>query len=267
MSSNKQIEATAAEWLARRDRGDWNDAGQAALSEWLRTSTAHRVAYLRLEAAWQQAGRLKALGAGVAPNLIPPPGAWAGSPFFDVAPPESPPPESTPRKAPHRWIYGIAASLVLCALGPVVWHFYGPQGASYETAVGGLEAVPLAGGSHIALNSGSEVEVTVTAKERRVELNHGEAFFEVAKDPSRPFVVRAGNARVIAVGTQFSVRRDGEDVEVVVIEGRVRVERDAEFSKGSPPTLLAAGGVARSDGSGVLVEQKPIPEAEEILSW
>jgi transmembrane sensor len=99
-----------------------------------------------------------------------------------------------------------------------------------------------------------------------VELNHGEAFFEVAKDPTRPFVVKAGHARVIAVGTQFSVRREGDQVDVVVIEGHVRVERDHQ-TEGAPPALLAPGDVARSDGQGVLVQEKPLPEAEAILSW
>ena len=78
--------------------------------------------------------------------------------------------------------------------------------------------------------------------------------------------MRAGHARVIAVGTQFSVRRDGDQVEVVVIEGHVRVERDNQ-NIGAPPALLAPGDVARSDGSGVLVQQKPLPVAEESLSW
>ena len=63
--NSKQIETTASEWLARRDSGNWSEADQSSLNDWLRASTAHRVAYLRLEAAWAEAGRLKALGAGV----------------------------------------------------------------------------------------------------------------------------------------------------------------------------------------------------------
>jgi transmembrane sensor len=264
--SLKAIETTASEWLARRDSGPWSEADQAGLNDWLRASTAHRVAYLRLETAWAEAGRLKALGAGLPLDHVPPPGALGNNPFFKNAESGTPLPASAPKKSPRRWPYALAASVVLCAVSAIGWHFYTPRNTSYETIVGGLEAIPLSDGSHMTLNSDSEVQVAVTAKERGVELNHGEAFFEVAKDPTRPFIVKAGHARIIAVGTQFSVRREGDQVDVVVIEGHVRVERDNQ-STGAPPALLAPGDVARSDGQGVLVQEKPLPEAEAILSW
>jgi transmembrane sensor len=266
MSSLKSIEESASVWLARRDSGKWSDADQAGLSDWLRASTAHRVAYLRLEAAWAEAGRLKALGAGLPLDHVPPLGALGNNPFFKSAESGIALPSGAPKKTPRRWPYALAASVLLCVVGAIAWRFYTPHNATYETIVGGLEAVPLADGSHMTLNSDSEVQVAVTAKERGVELNHGEAFFEVAKDPTRPFIVRAGHARVIAVGTQFSVRREGDQVDVVVIEGHVRVERDNQPA-GAPPALLAPGDVARSDGQGVLVQEKPLPEAEAILSW
>jgi len=263
--NSKQIEATASEWLARRDSGKWSDADQADLNDWLCASTSHRVAYLRLEAAWAEAGRLKALGAGLSPDHIPAPGPLGSHPFFKTES-DTTIPVSAPIKPKSRRPHALAASIVLCAVGAASWHFYKAHTASYETIVGGLEAIPLSDGSHMTLNSDSEVQVAVTAKERCVEINHGEAFFEVVKDPTRPFVVRAGHARIIAVGTQFSVRREGDQVDVVVVEGHVRVERDNQ-SSGVPPALLAPGDVARSDGFGVLVQQKPLPQAEESLSW
>jgi transmembrane sensor len=270
--SSEQIEQAAALWLARRDQGSWSAAEQAGLGEWLCASTAHRVAFLRLEAAWQQAARLKALGAGVTHGQIPPPGAWPHARFFDGKPDEAAPLAAQTGKPVkplklRRWRYGLAVSLLIAVLGGLGWYIRGSGGSSYETVIGGLEAVPLADGSNITLNSDSEVHVAVTEKERRVVLTHGEAFFEVAKDPARPFVVRAGHARIIAVGTRFSVRRDGDDVSVVVIEGRVRMERDEKAAATLPATLLAAGNIARSDAAGVLVEEKPLPVAEEILSW
>jgi transmembrane sensor len=54
-----QVEKTAAAWLARRDAGNWNSRDEAKLATWLDASTAHRVAYLRLEAAWERARHLK----------------------------------------------------------------------------------------------------------------------------------------------------------------------------------------------------------------
>lgn len=67
------IERSAAGWLARRDRGC---ADPAALEAWLAADTAHRVAYLRLRAAWDEAGRLQALGAGLRGDGPPPRGHW-----------------------------------------------------------------------------------------------------------------------------------------------------------------------------------------------
>ena len=77
MHDSIQIEEIAAAWLARRDGDGWSAADQAALTDWLDASTAHRVAYIRLEAAWQRARRFKALTGGVSPGDVPPPGKWA----------------------------------------------------------------------------------------------------------------------------------------------------------------------------------------------
>jgi transmembrane sensor len=165
------------------------------------------------------------------------------------------------------WPIGIAVGIALAAIGVGLWYVATLRGSDYQTVVGSVQAVPLKDGSDITLNTNSEVRVAVTDTERRVDLTRGEAFFHIAKDPKRPFVVRAGSSRVIAVGTQFSVRRDGDEVSVVVVEGRVRVERADVSATLVPPTFLAAGGVARSDGAGVLVQAKSLPEAEQMLSW
>jgi transmembrane sensor len=63
MHDSLQIEEIAANWLARRDGECWSAGDQAALTAWLEAATAHRVAYIRLEAAWQKSRRLKILAA------------------------------------------------------------------------------------------------------------------------------------------------------------------------------------------------------------
>jgi transmembrane sensor len=133
--------------------------------------------------------------------------------------------------------------------------------SSYRTAVGGLASVPMSDGSKVILNTDSQIRVDVNRHERRVDLDRGEAFFEVARDANRPFVVHAGNKRVVAVGTKFSVRREADDLEVVVTEGKVRIE-----SAGSPQAV-AAGTVARASDAGVLLKKEDIAAAEESLSW
>ena len=111
-----------------------------------------------------------------------------------------------------------------------------------------------------------------TGSKSKDEKLKGEHCFEVAKNPNRPFVVVAGSKRVIAVGTAFSVRRNGNDVRVAVTEGRVRIddagERPASADAGDDgAATFAAGSVARATDAGVLIQHKPVPEIENDLSW
>jgi transmembrane sensor len=296
----QEIEDAASDWLIRRDSGAWTHEDQACFEDWLAGSTLHRVAFLRLERTWEDAARLKALGAGVRDELPPPRGRWNLSPFFEsrdqaVEPEHGEPtlvaetrednddPEDTlldgetlnagvsePIRAPATGearsrrpfrigTLSLAASLLLAVgVGAYVWVV--PEGGRYATPIGGVASVAMTDGSRVTLNTDTEIRVSLTLTERRVDLRRGEAFFEVAKDPKRPFVVSAGGKRVIAVGTQFSVRRDAEDVEVVVTEGKVRVEDAGE-------TVLTPGSIAHAGDAGVLVQRKTIPEAQEHLSW
>jgi transmembrane sensor len=290
-----KIDAVASDWLVRRESGGWSAADQARLDEWLNASTLNRVAFLRLELAWEDAARLKALGAGIAGDRPPPPGHWNLTPFFDSHISESSDNDpqtmlsgpaqhcgvsSTPSPAAARakplglrqrtFALACAAALLL-AVGGALYVTFAPSGERYATPVGGLASVPMADGSNITLNTDSQIRIALTDTERRVELRHGEAFFEVSKDPNRPFVVRAGDKRVIAVGTKFSVRREGDDIEIVVTEGKVRVEDGAAGQDsrvgGSAEVFLAPGSIARADDAGVLVQRRTLPEAEEHLSW
>src|SRR5690606_5824072 len=77
MDSSIRIERAAAAWLARRDADGWVARDQDELDDWLAASTAHRVAWLRLQAAWRESGRLKALGAGLPAGQVPVRGRWA----------------------------------------------------------------------------------------------------------------------------------------------------------------------------------------------
>lgn len=285
MESTERIEEQAAEWLVRRDSTDWSASDETRLQSWLDESVANAVAFIRLEVGWEQTRRLKALGPGLPKGVVPPPGQWQVSPFFDQAAQAQGLPGDLPervgsesvRTAPSRVritrLVGIAASLLI-AVG-AGGYFLAEQlrGDRYSTPLGGVAAVPMADGSRITLNTASEVRVDLTQSERRVELKHGEAFFEVAKDPSRPFVVEAGSKRVIAVGTKFSVRRDGGDVQVVVTEGEVRLESveapradDLELAS-TRVESLTPGKVARANAEGLLVERKQLEDLQEQLAW
>jgi transmembrane sensor len=304
MSTSRQIEAQAARWLARRDAPGWLPADEAALNAWLAESTAHMVAFVRLEAAWTASQKLKALAAGIPKGVIPAPGLWRRSRFLRsrsgsaVEPARAVTGARTGSRRRRLALYGLAASLVFAALVAGVWLFQ-PEGSVYRTAVGGLEAVPLTDGSKVTLNTDTDVRIELSPSERRVDLQHGEAFFEVAHDARRPFVVRAGDKRVVAVGTEFSVRRDGSQVWVVVTEGTVRLEPgdrrnelegdreqtlfnplssrpslsssatgvDPSSAGSADVVLLPAGSAAHAAETGVLVKEETAAEVEAALSW
>ena len=77
-----------------------------------------------------------------------------------------------------------------------------------------------------------------------------------------------GKSRVAAVGTRFSVRRNPEDVRVVVTEGKVRLEtRIGDDGRAQPVSLLPAGSVATAGRNGVLVRSVPVADAERYLEW
>jgi transmembrane sensor len=280
------IEEAASDWLIRRESGQWTDADRARFEQWLDASTLNRVAFLRLELAWEESARLKALGAGVPGDQPPPPGCWNVTPFFDSnrtavhGDTES----TSDGKARQRTRgMALAASVLLAVVAGIgTYPFWSSDADRYRTPIGGISSVPMPDGSKVTLNTASEIRVAVNENERRIDLRQGEAFFEVAKDPSRPFVVEAGRKRVVAVGTKFSVRRDGESVEVVVTEGKVRVEDasrplrsgavEASESPAPPPAaddpvFLTSGAIAYVDEAGVLVHRKSLAEAETHLSW
>jgi len=120
---------------------------------------------------------------------------------------------------------GSALAAGVAAMVGVRWRAAMP---TYSTRKGEIRLVPLQDGSSITLNTDSEVQVRYRSDERRVELVRGEGLFDVARDVTRPFQVMAGDTRVTAVGTSFTVKRlGGAPVEVMVREGVVEVARPA----------------------------------------
>jgi transmembrane sensor len=270
MDSTERIEAHAAAWLVKRDSGEWSDEDAAALNAWLDADIAHCVAFIRLEAAWEHTRRLQALGAGSVRGVTPPRGQWQISPLFEGL--QSPLTEEEhlrPAPRTRARLIAIAATLIM-ALGVGLYFATSLRtGDRYVTPIGGVSTVPMDDGSRVTLNTGSEVRIAVTAKARTVELEEGEAFFEVVHDINRPFVVSAGNKRVIAVGTRFSVRREKQGLRVLVTEGAVRIEDAALPARArvSAPAPLTAGTVASTGTLGVSIERIPLPEIEDQLSW
>lgn len=245
------IEASAADWIAERDRFDERlpPERQAALEEWLSAATAHRVAFLRLERAWRRANRLRALQSASPAILTPPPArrgpaAWLARPVV------------------QRTAAGLSLATLVLALG---LNLMGgrPQTVDYTTARGQRESVMLADGSKLTLNTATQLRTEVTAQARQVWLENGEAFFDIAHDATRPFVVHAGKQTVTVLGTKFSLLREGEKLRVAVLEGRVQVQAEQT----GRATVLTRDDTALADAGNLLVTKLSPQQLSANLSW
>lgn len=129
-----------------------------------------------------------------------------------------------------------ALTVMLIMVAALFWTI---RPISYETQVGEQRFVTLEDGSRVRLNTDSRLELRFSKRGRRIDLDRGQAFFEVAHDQSRPFVVRIGNAQVTALGTRFDVRRENGDIRVVLADGSIAVA-DGN-TPGSAPQRLRSG--------------------------
>ncbi|GIX29641.1 MAG: iron dicitrate transporter FecR [Porticoccaceae bacterium] len=232
-----RIAAEAADWVVKLDRGLRGDE-RARLETWLAADPRHAAALLRLAALWDRLDALQSLA-----ELLPPGGARRNRlPAFAAL-----------------LLAGLAATLLALLAPappgppPAEWH--------YQTALGERKEIALPDGSHLTLNTASRVRVRFAPRLREIDLEAGELFLHVARDPARPLEVRAAGRAIRALGTAFAVALREDRVELVVAEGRVRVEG------AGPPRALAAGEAARLGVRAVRVESLADGELEARLAW
>lgn len=243
----------AARWALMLDAGTVSPGDQAELDAWLAQSERHEGALLRARAILSYLDRGRALGAGA---QIPPPA---------IDPPVAA--DTTRRRA----LFGmLATGLVAAGLGgifllPTSEPPLSPGGTRLRTALGEVRRVPLADGSIATINTESRLEIAMLPNVRRIRLENGEALFQVAHDAARPFVVEAGEVRVRAVGTAFSVRRRESGTDVLVTEGVVEawvVGREAERRR------IAAGNRSHIPDVAPRIEvAEATSEIDRTLAW
>ncbi len=240
------IEAQAARWLERRNFGRWDEGAQAELNAWLNKSSAHEVAFLRLEAAWARTERLAALR-----------GTASGDSKIS----------SRVRMLPA--IVGIAASIaVLAVAGLAAGKFLQPhsQIRTYATPVGGHKLVHFADGTKIELNTNTVLRAEMTTRNRTIWLDKGEAYFQVKHDAAHPFTVFAGDHRITDLGTKFLVRRDSGRLEVAVEQGRVAFKTSDAKAPLQAALLSRGDAVVATPNSTMMNKMSPAELANE-LTW
>ena len=237
------IDDEAAQWVWRLDADEVSPQTESAYRAWLEADPRHREAMEEYTKVWHRLDDLAVLkSASKVRTVRRGVNEEERQRLFPV---------------PLRWLRFAAAAAVLSVAVFLTYHFGGPgmraslvTNESYATAIGQQRTIELADGSVVELNTNSIVDVAFTRSERLVRLNKGEAHFAVEKNPDRPFIVEAGDTRVRAVGTAFSVYVAPQlPVQVIVTEGEVAVID-------VPP--------APSSVSPVSAEARPTPQAVHL---
>jgi transmembrane sensor len=255
------IEAQAVAWVARLDRLPGDAAAEAELAAWLAGDDRRRGALFRAQVAWRMLDRTSALrgGRATAPDRAENPAREAA-----IAAGETPGEASALVSRRHVLWGGLAAAGLVGTVGLGMLLSHGPR-QRIETTVGEIRRVPLADGSLMAVNTSTQLAVELRPEVRQVDLARGEAWFQVAHDRARPFIVEAGDVRVRAVGTAFSVRRTPAGAEVQVTEGVVEVW---SVGREKARRRVAAGSrIAVLDAAGPQAVTEAGAEIDRSLAW
>jgi transmembrane sensor len=271
------IHLAAAEWLTRLQEPALSLADTMDWQRWMAADVRHADAFRRLEELWHR----------VAEVSIPLPSATDGTDSYDASVPVGDYIARSRRahllrRLSARRALAVAASLLFVAVGLTVVSGLGtihalgsPRATVIETAVGQNRTVRLADGSSVTLGGHSRIDVFLRPALRQVTLSRGEALFNVAKDPSRPFQVRVGMATVTAVGTEFNVRRGDERVVVSVLEGRVLVQpvESLAWFPWVPISMSVDKGAAVNAGHSTVVDHggirttRALPNEAGVIGW
>ncbi len=237
------IRVEAADWiLKRRMEKSWSEQDQQNLDAWRARSTAHLLAYLRLEAAWKQTDRLAALR----------------------GPMRSPP---TPSKSRWRSLALLSAVLPVAALMGTIGSDYLQRHRDriLSTKIGEHQRVTLADGSLVELNTNTTLRLAADGSMRTVYLDKGEAYFRITHDAAHPFVVIVGDHRIIDVGTAFDVRREPRELSVTLVEGKARFDKPSDQS--SQAIELKPGDEVVATADGVVRRSTSQKDLTGELSW
>jgi len=251
----REARQEASHWVVRVDRG-LSPEESASLRSWA-ASPLNKRALREMAGLWSDMSVLRALS--------------------DMFPLDGPSPGE--RTRPLRWIaVGVAASLAaIFAVALLVPGVHGLPGVHLSagvpvehlaTPVGESRTVSLRDGSDVVLNTDTEVAVTFSGGHRDLHLSRGEAHFRVAHDAHSPFRVFVGGRTVQAVGTAFSVRlREGGGVDVLVTDGKVRVEDENAEGRGAARFVAAREMLSLDEaGQGTVLPLAPA-EVEQRLAW
>jgi transmembrane sensor len=259
------IAEQASEWFVENRGGPLDRGARSRFMAWLQTSPVHVGEYLSL------VGLVRDLDTAANTTEIPLETLLARAraeadpvTMLNVSTP-LPAPITTPRHRARDW--SLAAAAALAVLAATLWLTRDGErfglAKTYTTAHGEQSERVLPDGSVLHLNTDSEATVRYLRRERVLDVRRGEAFVLVAHESERRFRVAAGNAQILAVGTQFDVYRKSEAVLVTVVEGTVTV------NTGPPqrtPSALPVGAGYQVEVGGQVGAPRPV-DARAAVAW
>jgi transmembrane sensor len=244
----QRIDAEAAVWVIDLHSPDRDEQLESRVRRWIADDPRHAAAFEQATDDWRRNGNI---------------------PWF----PLQRVPESTPGRRRMRTTgAALAGMAALCAALACTLYFL--RDDTLATGPSEQRIVDLSDGSQVTLNANSRVVVQFDEGVRKITLKRGEALFDVAKDRARPFVVIAGDRKVIAVGTSFEVRREepaGSTFAVTLMEGRVAIEPISWPD--TLPSAAAAGGAKllnpgqRLRFTGERNDTLDSPSIEKVTAW
>lgn len=249
-------------WVVRLRSDRVTDADIEAFADWLSASDQHELAWSQALDTWETAGVLSYM-----PDLMPSTDQTADAVQASLA-------QLLRKGFAGFWrslsamassLTALAVSLTVVAVTVILLQ---GGGQTYSTATGEYQQVWLDDGSLIELNTNSAVVLSLSDRQRNIELVRGEAFFTVAPDKTRPFVVTVGGAEVRALGTAFNIYRQGPELaRVHVVEGVVRVSETQGSAVSAPESrmLLANQALEFSETTGI--GDLPEQNMQQATAW
>lgn len=266
----------AADWLAKLDRGGLTASERAAFEAWLAEDPRNKIAIRKIASFWYGLDAPLSAQYVLKPRKTDRRGRLAGVLSVDYG--------RLFKLTRMPATRAAAVLLVVLAFVLVEPHEPADEAAYFSTDIGRSRQISLSDGSMIKLNTNSVLEQDYSSAQRTVRLVSGEAIFDVAHNPERPFVVYAADGVIRAVGTRFAIRVGADTVSVTVTEGRIALQQRLTVAEAPGATTSGAdagavlpladpifvqqgevGRIRRSEGA----TKRPISarEVNERLSW
>jgi len=249
MTESLSIDEQASNWLARLSAEDISHEEQAAFSQWLATSPQHQAAYEEAVILWQDLG-------DACDQYYQQSDISFEEELAAVRETRSPVPTRRPMMVA---LAGGFMMLLVMLLNPI---WLSSSTADYRTGNGEISQFTLPDGSLITLNSNTALDISFTQEQRQIRLYQGEALFDVASNPARPFTVNSSHGATQVLGTVFNVATDHQSTRVDVLEGTVQVS-----AQGGQQRTLNAQMYQRFDDQFLNDPQSAAAAQQRIKGW